>query len=760
MADSFEFQCGDVTADNSHVMAFELLERLGAPFELSVHLDCRDDALVSDEHLARPATLTIAERKVHGVVRRNELLLAVGTRRIHRLVLGPPLAALADTLHSRSFVDKSIPDVIEHILGENEITDYELRLSETYPPRVQVTQYRESDLAFLHRWMEREGITYYFAHDDSKATLVITDDKDQHHELPGGRIRFVGAREDWNIGDHLRSWGRAHAAATKEVDLGDYDYLKPALAIREQGESGALGFESLVRFEDNLWDSAEAKHKHKVAAQREGARQVRFRGEGRVHGIHAGARFQLEEHPRDGFNQRYYAVEVRHQGSRLTADAALAHDLGIPPSVEGYQVRVEALPSDVAYRPLRTPEGGSAPWPRVQGLEHALVDGGADSPYAQIDAEGRYRVQFLFDELGSPAGQQSAWLRMLQPHGGAPEGYHFPLRKGTEVLVAFVHGDPDRPYLVGAVPNPKTPSPVTSSNHTLNVLQTGSRNRVEIDDQDGAQYIDISTPPENTFVHLGAHAGLGDHNIVISTDGDGLHHAGGNRDLTVGGNQTEEVTGNLTEEYSSNQTTHVFAAFKETIDSGETQTISAGSKQTIDGGLKQTITGGDKRTVTGGLTETITGDRTQKIVGATDETIDAALTQTVTGAITITTPSTFTLNAPPGINWMTPAAGLINGLGGVSIVAPGSQMTVDGEFIKVGEDFWLRYLIRATAGIFRLGLTGFWLRRLGNHLAVYGIKVDIKGTDDKSILSDKKAVGAEIRAGGKWTIMKALIQFN
>ena len=50
----------------------------------------------------------------------------------------------------------------------------------------------------------------------------------------------------------------------------------------------------------------------------------------------------------------------------------------------------------------------------------------------------------------------------MQPFAGPSQGMHFPLRPGTEVLVAFVDGDLDRPVIVGAVPNEITPSPVTS----------------------------------------------------------------------------------------------------------------------------------------------------------------------------------------------------------------------------------------------------------------------------------------------------------
>lgn len=227
------------------------------------------------------------------------------------------------------------------------------------------------------------------------------------------------------------------------------------------------------------------------------------------------------------------------------------------------------------------------------------MDGPADSPYAQIDAQGRYNVKFKFDESSLRSGKASTFVRMLQPHGGNPEGFHFPLRKGTEVVISFLGGDPDRPVISGVVPNAVTPSPVTSANHTKNVVQTGGENRIEMEDLSGAQYVDISSPPEKTFVHLGAPHGPHHHNWVISTTGNGLVNTGGDRNITVGGDQTEDVKGDLTEDYHSNQTTHVYASFRETIDGSSTQTIHSGSTQTIEAG--------ETRDVTGGMTDRISG---------------------------------------------------------------------------------------------------------------------------------------------------------
>jgi type VI secretion system secreted protein VgrG len=58
-----------------------------------------------------------------------------------------------------------------------------------------------------------------------------------------------------------------------------------------------------------------------------------------------------------------------------------------------------------------------------------------------------------------------------------------PLHCGAEVLVAHVNGDPDRPVLVGAVPNPATKSPSIDANATQSVVRTASGIHIEHEDR-------------------------------------------------------------------------------------------------------------------------------------------------------------------------------------------------------------------------------------------------------------------------------------
>jgi type VI secretion system secreted protein VgrG len=261
---------------------------------------------------------------------------------------------------------------------------------------------------------------------------------------------------------------------------------------------------------------------------------------------------------------------------------------------------------------------------------------------------------------------------MMQPHAGEPEGWHLPLRKGTEVVLMFLGGDPDRPVIAGAVPNPLTPSVVTAENHTFNVIHTAGDNRVEIEDEAPRQGIVIWSPPMRSYVHLGAHhpatvhIPLRTHNTVASTDGTGLIHHGGDQDITVGGhkrervkkavketyraNQTVEVRGDVTEEYQLMQVTDVTNLCEEydngdhTTEVGLLKAEKTKTQHTTIGTLDEKhgmqLTG-----VTTSLTETA-GTHAYTASALSKQTYGTLTIDVTTGPTTVTSPPFFLVTAP------------------------------------------------------------------------------------------------------------------
>ena len=51
--------------------------------------------------------------------------------------------------------------------------DFESRLTRNYPKREYVVQYAETDLNFISRLMEHEGIFYFFEQGDKREKLII-----------------------------------------------------------------------------------------------------------------------------------------------------------------------------------------------------------------------------------------------------------------------------------------------------------------------------------------------------------------------------------------------------------------------------------------------------------------------------------------------------------------------------------------------------------------------------------------------------------
>ena len=93
---------------------------------------------------------------------------------------------------------------------------------------------------------------------------------------------------------------------------------------------------------------------------------------------------------------------------------------------------------------------------------------------------------------------------MMQPFTGPNYGMHFPLRKGSEVLLTFVDGNPDRPIISGAVPNPETRSVVGAGNQDRSGFQTAGGSSFYSDDRPGHQHMMFKAGDDHSGLRIGA----------------------------------------------------------------------------------------------------------------------------------------------------------------------------------------------------------------------------------------------------------------
>ncbi len=594
----------DALPQDAHPVSLKASEALSRIYKIELGLMIRDPAFDGEQAVSRRAVVRINTAKgtppfgFCGVMASVEHLHEFADHALYRAVLVPRLWQLSLSHHSRVFVNDSVVDIIEAVLKSNGFTtkDYELRLQSNYGKMEHVCQYQESDLAFIGRWLERDGLYYYFEHGDKQEKLVITDHQSYHESLSSKPVRHVTLADDNAlVGDALHSFQCRFSSLPATVQLQDYDYGNPdldvagAAAVHDQG-TGAVNV-----YGENFTTQQEGKRLAQVRAEQYLSERQVYRGEGRIFLLRSGYRFRLEEHPRDSFNKDYLATEAEHYVNQSASHERVKRYLDVPYEEE-YRVSVTAIPAATQFRPTRITKQ-----PRIYGMENAVVDGEKDSPYAQMDAHGRYLVKINFDESDLADGKASTRVRMLQPHGGDNEGFHFPLRKGTEVMLTFQGGDPDRPVISGVLPNAHKTSPVSKDNSSMNVIQTGGLNRIELEDKDGAQHVRISSPSENSFLHMGAPNPP--YNVRQETDGDMKVKTGRTHDL--------ESVGPATQAYHASQRITVGGARHVTAHKGEFITVLHHRNVTIDQGADYhtDVLGGDC------TTRLLGGDRKTELEG-------------------------------------------------------------------------------------------------------------------------------------------------
>ncbi len=563
--------------DTLRVAGFRGTEGISRPYEFELYLlagaegqdvDLGDAVGVKakleiDRHDGRPPFV------FHGIFAAFELLHELGEQSLFHATLVPQIWQLTQTLHSRVFTNQTIPDIIKDVLEDGGLggDDYVFKLAGQYRIEEHVCQYQESNFDFISRWMEREGMYYYFEQGDASERLVITDHRSFQGALVDRAVRFhAHSGHDVSAGEALHAFTCKHRALPAGVRLKDYNYAKPTLDVSGGAPVSKVGMGEISVHGGRFFSPDEGSRLARIRAEELLARQVVYRGSGTALYLRSGYFFKLEQHPRAGFDMEYLVTDADHQGNQAISSPELRALTGIEED-RVYWVDVKAVPAQVQFRPA-----SSTAWPRIYGSESGTICGPVDSEYAQLDEAGRYNVKLRFDESDLKDGKASTWVRMLQPHGGDIEGWHFPLRKGTEVIFTFLGGDPDRPVIAGMVPNLHTPSPVNRANHTTNVIQTGGRNRFELEDRAGYERITLQTPYANTMLRMGAPND--DHNLIFRTDGSGLIHTVTNLDVTVGG-----VTAN------------VFLGAKFGLTVGATADVFVGAKFSVNIGPSCSIKG-------------------------------------------------------------------------------------------------------------------------------------------------------------------------
>ena len=471
----------------------QLKEALSDNYVLTVDVLSDSASLDPSAALNRRESVTLsvgdASRKIQGVVRAARYMGSLPQGMFwYQLELVPRVALMAFTLRSRVFCTeqtKKIGEVITEVLSSAQgvqlaATDYKTNLqSSAYPQRDMVVQYHESDFAFFSRLAEDAGIFYFFQQGENGETICFGDSNMAFPLLSNGSagttLAFrtdVGAS---NAAPALRSVQLSADVVSAGSQLTERFYASPSTVLQLQSaqQSGGVGLQSWAE-QDGYVDAAWGQALADIRAQEAGVVKRQLHAESDCLGLSAGCAFDLSGHDSSQVNARYLVTDIVHE----VWDSARGIDYlpGMRPHGQGYLNRLSAIPMSVPFRPAR-----KTARPRINGFVRATIDG-ADAARSNVDDLGCYRIIFSFDTVQRGPGLSSAPVRLLTPFGGPDEGFHFPLRPKTQVMLSFLNGDPDRPVIAGPLYDAGQKSVVSHTNRVVNQIRTVSGITIKMSD--------------------------------------------------------------------------------------------------------------------------------------------------------------------------------------------------------------------------------------------------------------------------------------
>lgn len=430
-----------------------------------------------------------------GMVTECEQLGAAGGNYHYRFMLTPKLSLLERTSHNQVFLNMTTPQILEAALKDGGLMsdEFEFRLIGRYDHVWEyVCQYNESHFNFFSRWLEREGMYFFFEANDYLDKLIITDTMHTHQPAVNDRPLYYRPPSGFEPEEGvaiLHSFSASCSQIPENIVIKDYNYRHPSLDLTGKAVVDKDGHGDVYIYGQHLQTQEESHRIATVRAEELLCSKRTFRGTSSFPFLRAGLTFQVKEHFRKEMNTTYLVTSITHEGEQpqqhLSGIDSKSHPQGLWKS--SYRNSFTAIPADVQYRPaLATPK------PRFHGVINAVIDASTPGQLPDLDDQGRYKVVLPFELSGKKDGKASAWLRMAQPYAGDNHGMHFPLKKGTEVLLSFVDGDPDRPVIAAAVPNPLTPSQINDKNSTLAGFSTPGNGQIVAQNMPGRESITMS----------------------------------------------------------------------------------------------------------------------------------------------------------------------------------------------------------------------------------------------------------------------------
>lgn len=515
-------------------------------------------------------------RSICGIVTEASSGQSDGSLATYQLVMRDALSVMENRTNTRVFRDMSELDVVTTLVDEWRQRNAVLRATfdldvdvvqgdRTLAKREFIMQHNESDAALIRRLLQRRGIAWFFrsglpsrghGRQQEEAighTLVLFNDANRLRQNAAASVRFH--RDDaTEQRDSITGWSATRILQPGSATIHSWDYLDPkgdvttrAPSQANQGERGnelAAGLDDYYvaaphiggtkRDLTALGDVQMAHYEYQAKC---------FHGEGAVRDLAVGEWFSLEGHPEidtHPVKEREFIVTAQHIAAQNNLPVQIAERVERLFNQNGWSVGDYSVFDDDDGEPIRyktrftcvrrgiriVPPRPVLPQPKMQT---AIVVGPVNEE-VWCDALGRVKVRFPAarpqdHEHAGGAGSSgldgdSAWVRVASNWAGdgmgvgGQRGSRMLPPVGTEVMLGFLGGDPDKPVIIGQLYNSAAPPPAFRREGALPATkyQSGIRsrevrghrgNQLRLDDTPGQISAQLASDHAATELNLG-----------------------------------------------------------------------------------------------------------------------------------------------------------------------------------------------------------------------------------------------------------------
>ena len=563
--------------------------------------------------LGSPATIKMlvpggGSRIVNGVIGRIGQVAGREQRMVRlEAEIYPWLWLLTRKSGCRIFQDKTVLEILRQVFDEARSiypdVSYRDATTGTYTKLDYCVQYRETDFNFVSRLMERDGIFYFFEHDEKKHTLVFADANSAIQPCPGkSTFRFMPQAGEGEHEEVISSWLAEQELRPGKYRLRDYHFELPSRSLEvSEGSTIKAGRNDRLEIYDYPGEYAERfnRENRSSGAQSEGTKLVRtrmeeqeypavtFHGESDARQLVTGYRFTLNtqnKHPE--WDGDYVVTSVSASCSQ-SPDYLSNQETG-----DGYRCNFNAVKTSTPVRPIR-----ATPKPLVQGPQTAVVVGKSGEEI-WTDKYGRVKVQFFWDREGKKDENSSCWVRVSQPWAGKGWGSIWIPRIGQEVIVDFLEGDPDQPIITGRVYNAAEMPPYNlPGHHTVSTFMSrssksggsGNYNEIRFEDNKGKEQIFVNAERDMDLrVEKDSREFIGaNRHLIVTTDQ--IEQVQGDKHGHVQGNHLEQIDGKMSLQVG--QSIEEQVGTKRATDAGQEIHLKAGMKVIIEAGAQVSLKG-------------------------------------------------------------------------------------------------------------------------------------------------------------------------